>query len=182
MKYDSMDEYLYAKYPKILKTNNSPIPLACFGIECGEGWKDLLDAMFNTIQEHIDWSRKQRAEAIQYNRCLKRALNGDATGLYWWYQVGPSVSQWCERCVHRDVREPKYKEIPEATPQVVATQVKEKFGVLRFYYTGGDDIIGGIVAGAESMSKFVCQVCGNRGKLKRSPRGWYSTVCETHEK
>jgi len=32
-------------------------------------------------------------------------------------------------------------DIPEEIPQVVAEQVKEKFGRLRFYYRGGDEYI-----------------------------------------
>lgn len=40
-------------------------------------------------------------------------------------------------------------------PQVVAEQVKEKFGTLRFYYRGGDDFIDGLVSMAEGISGFI---------------------------
>jgi hypothetical protein len=69
-------------------------------------------------------------------------------------------------------------EIPKEMPQVVATQVKEKFGTLRFYYDGGDDIIDGMVRMAESMSYVTCEVCGNPGKS--NSHGWISTLCNTH--
>ena len=37
-------------------------------------------------------------------------------------------------------------------PQVEATQIKSKFGGLRFYYNGGDQYIKGLVSMAEAMS------------------------------
>ena len=43
--------------------------------------------------------------------------------------------------------------VPESIPQVTLDQIKEKFGTLRFYYTGGDDIIDGMVRMAESMKE-----------------------------
>ena len=70
------------------------------------------------------------------------------------------------------------REVLELVPQVTLDQVKEKFGTLRFYYTGGDDIIYGMVRMAESMSSVICEECGNPGEIKRD--GWLVTLCETH--
>ena len=66
----------------------------------------------------------------------------------------------------------------EVVVQVTLDQVKEKFGTLRFYYTGGDDIIDGMVRMAESMSGVTCEECGNPGK--RIGGGWVTTLCEEH--
>lgn len=65
-------------------------------------------------------------------------------------------------------------------PQVVADQVKEKFGSLRFYYSGGDDIIRGMVWFAENVSGKTCEVCGAPGKTRG--KGWYYTSCDAHAK
>lgn len=73
---------------------------------------------------------------------------------------------------------PYNSEIPEEVAQVVADQVKEKFGTLRFYYTGGDDRIDGMVCMAESMSAITCETCGAPGKL-RGDR-WVYTACDEH--
>jgi hypothetical protein len=70
----------------------------------------------------------------------------------------------------REVREPVF--------QVVATQVKEKFGGLRFYYDGGDDYIRGLSSMAEAMSEVTCEECGAPGK--RRGGGWIYTACDTH--
>jgi len=68
----------------------------------------------------------------------------------------------------------------EVVAQVTLDQVKEKFGTLRFYYTGGDDYISGMVAMAESMSGVTCEECGKPGK--RNDGGWIRTMCEPCEK
>lgn len=62
--------------------------------------------------------------------------------------------------------------------QVVATQVKEKFGGLRFYYDGGDDYIRGLTTMAESMSEVTCETCGAPGKQRGG--GWVYTACDAH--
>jgi hypothetical protein len=67
----------------------------------------------------------------------------------------------------------------EIIPQVTLDQVKEKFGTLRFYYSGGDDIIDGMVRMAESMSGCTCEECGNIGKSRGG--GWIHTYCESCE-
>jgi len=68
----------------------------------------------------------------------------------------------------------------EKFPSVIATQVKEKYGTLRFYYTGGDDYIDGVVAMAQSMSARTCEVCGNLGKERGN--FWIKTLCDEHTK
>jgi len=66
----------------------------------------------------------------------------------------------------------------EIVRQVTLDQVKEKFGTLRFYYTGGDDYIRGMVTMAESMSSVTCEECGKPGTSTGG--GWIKTVCVEH--
>jgi hypothetical protein len=63
-------------------------------------------------------------------------------------------------------------------PQVVAVQVKEKYGTLRFYTYGGNDFTEGMIWMAEAMSARTCEVCGNPGKLWGG--GWVRTLCDEH--
>lgn len=86
---------------------------------------------------------------------------------------------WCNSQRELLLKDNPYNlEIPEAVPQVVADQVKEKFGTLRFYYSGGDDIIDGMVRMAESMSGVTCEECGAPGET--GGRGWITTLCQKH--
>lgn len=70
------------------------------------------------------------------------------------------------------------KVIQPAVPQVVVTQIKEKFGGLRFYYDGGDEHVSGMVRMAESWADHTCEMCGAPGKLRRG--GWLTTLCDEH--
>jgi hypothetical protein len=68
--------------------------------------------------------------------------------------------------------------VPSPIPQVVASQVKEKFGGLRFYHNGGDDYIDGMISLAEHLSSRICEVCGKMNEeVVCTGRGWISTRC-----
>ena len=89
-----------------------------------------------------------------------------------WYNI---LDQLCNNIQHYIDWKNRKEEI---VPQVVAEQVKEKFGTLRFYYRGGDTYISGLVSMAESMSGITCEECGTIGKQRTS--GWIRTLCDEH--
>ncbi|MGY6123518.1 hypothetical protein ACW9YQ_24640 (plasmid) [Paraburkholderia strydomiana] len=64
-------------------------------------------------------------------------------------------------------------------PQVVAGQVKEKFGGLRFYAGPCNDAQRGMIDMAQAMSFHICEVCGDRGR--HIGTGWERTRCTAHE-
>lgn len=57
-----------------------------------------------------------------------------------------------------------------------ASQVKEKFGTLRFYMSYETEEMYGAISMAEEMSAITCEVCGKPGKLYND--GWCVTRCE----
>jgi len=59
--------------------------------------------------------------------------------------------------------------------RTVATQVKEKFGGLRFYIESGSDAIFDLIDKAEDESFRTCEFCGEPGGLRGV--GWLSTMC-----
>lgn len=63
--------------------------------------------------------------------------------------------------------------------QVVASQVKEKFGGLRFYYHGGNDYVEALVDLVERLSESICELCGAPGFI-RERNGWLSARCQVH--
>jgi hypothetical protein len=67
----------------------------------------------------------------------------------------------------------------QTVAQVTVNQIKEKFGGLRFYYSGGDDEISGMVRMAESWAARSCEECGSPGTSRSG--GWIRTLCDTHE-
>lgn len=64
---------------------------------------------------------------------------------------------------------------PEERP--LATQVKEKYGTLRFY-AGGDHTIHALTSHAEQQSECICEQCGEWGE--RRGTGWVYTACDEH--
>lgn len=98
-------------------------PIAWYGIECGDGWLNLLSDLCNELDE-----------------------------------VFPD--------------------------QIIARQVKQKFGTLRFYfkYTGEGDWLDAhkVINKYVSQSAHICEECGNKGNLNNS--GWIKCLCKKCEK
>ncbi len=67
---------------------------------------------------------------------------------------------------------------PEEEMQVEAVQVKEKFGSLRFYISGGDDHVYGMIWLAEVMSNTICEQCGSTKEVSQTKSGWIHTLCK----
>ena len=133
---EKLQNDLVKAYPKIFKNVG-------FGIECNDGWYDLLDTLCYRISMHC------HAENTRY-------------------------------IIETD----KYEFIEEGDPeymQVVAAQVKEKLGELRFYTDGGDATTEGMIQMAEQMSTRICELCGSPAKTSRDS-GWMHTTCDACNK
>lgn len=59
---------------------------------------------------------------------------------------------------------------------VVAAQVKEKYGGLRFYIHTGSDEAFDLIEEAENKSYEICEQCGEKGKARGG--GWIMTLCD----
>jgi hypothetical protein len=119
-----LEQHIIEKYPLIF---SQPCDI---GIN--DGWFDIIDLLCNNIQNRIDNIVKQRQYAIEWNN-----------------QVNDPDYDWSAKSsfIKREERA-----VPELVEQVVAKQIKEKFGTLRFYYDGGDEFIRGLDSMATSMS------------------------------
>lgn len=72
------------------------------------------------------------------------------------------------------------RQICEMSPMTKAMQVKEKFGALRFYVSGGESVIFDIIDQFEECSVRICEVCGAPGKTRGM--SWLKTLCDKHAK
>jgi hypothetical protein len=131
---EELELKLVEKYPTILKDYRGDCKKTCmaWGMECGDGWYDLLDKVLNKL----DYISKTSGT------------------------------------------------------QVVATQIKEKYGTLRFYYDtivttdlnldeAIDEIISDVVSAAERKSESICEMCGKWGELYDN--GWWKVRCDEHK-
>ena len=136
-----LQDKLMKKYPKIFYKgidSNKTVTCMYLGIECHDGWYDLIDSLCYRISMHC---------TAQNTRYIVE------TGKYEFVVEG----------------DPEYM-------QVVAAQVKEKMGELRFYVDGGDATTQGMIQMAEAMSSRICELCGSPAKTSRDS-GWFHTTC-----
>jgi hypothetical protein len=174
-----LDKLLCEKYPKMMVNRNKPMQetCMCWGFDCGDGWFNILDQLMGSIQHHIDWREKQRVGAIKYNDVAAQAKAGNFDLFEEDMKALPNDEYKEKRLA--EIVAGDFRTVPESIPQVTLDQVKEKFGTLRFYYTGGDDYISGMVSLAESLTGVTCEECGNVGE--RRGGGWVHTYCEPCE-
>jgi hypothetical protein len=170
-----LDALLCEKYPKMMVNRNKNMQetCMCWGFECGDGWFQILNQLMGNIQHHIDWKERQREVAIKFNKMAEQLKAGDPT--LFEEEFKDMINQEYKSKRKQELIEDPIREIPEPVPQVTLDQVKEKFGTLRFYYTGGDEYISGLVSMAESMSGVTCEECAKPAKT-HGP-GWIRTIC-----
>ena len=61
--------------------------------------------------------------------------------------------------------------------QVEALQVKEKYGTLRFYVDGADEVVRSWISYTEYLSGYTCEVCGATDGACTNEKGWLKTRC-----
>ena len=121
----------------------------------------------------------------RFPKMFEDSYGGFACGEGWW----PIIETLCANIQsHIDwkinTREklleanPYNHPIPDAVEQVVVNQIKEKFGGLRFYYSGGDDVVEGMISMAEAWASKSCEECGS--PATKHTTGWIKSVCDKH--
>lgn len=162
-----LNQLLRERYPKIFSS-------AC-EISCDDGWFRILDGLCGCIQNHVDWRIRNHADAVRYNTMAEALAAGDDTLFLDYFQnMNPDFL----RARREDILAGQRRDATEPCEQVVAGQIKEKFGTLRFYVRGGDEATGGMIQMAEVMSAVTCEQCGAPGHT--AGRGWIRTLCDTH--
>jgi hypothetical protein len=96
----------------------------------------------------------------------------------WWPIIDSLCGQIQAHLKHRNGLASQYPDQHNPVEEVVIDQIKEKFGGLRFYYTGGDETIYGMVRMAESWASHSCEECGSPGNHTKD--GWIKTLCNFH--
>jgi len=110
----------------------------------------------------------------RFPKMFAHPYGGFAVGAGWW----PIIESLCANIQSHTDWWNKNHETRPVVEQVVVEQIKEKFGGLRFYYSGGDDQISGMVRIAEAWADQSCEECGAPGT--KSSRGWIRTLCPVH--
>ena len=101
-----------------------------------------------------------------------------------WYDIISSVCYQIKQHEKNIENNLKYCEKNNINPEasdacympVTFDQIKEKYGGLRIYYSGGDDYVDGLISMAEEMSYKICERCGCPGSPNN--QGWIMTLCD----
>lgn len=160
------ERYLYKKYQPLYREHTLPMSQTCmcWGMECGDGWFNILNALSYSLCE--DWiSAKYNYDQINGRVGELRSPNYKESNYNW-------------RITEERILEAKERLNQEYAKVPVAVQVKEKFGSLRFYIHGGNDEQYALISFAERMSERTCEVCGKPGKINKI--GWLSCRCKEH--
>ena len=171
-----LQEKIFNKYPKIFGDRTKPMneTCMCWGLEVGDGWYNLID----TLCEALTYTYTTSIEVDEEDgKRLGIKPYKSEVGNSYYFTVEP--------------------------PQVIATQVKEKYGTLRFYYRFDLDekiislletkkypdlekvndrfynFIDGVVHFAETASGRTCEATGQFGELHAqggTHNGWVKTL------
>lgn len=158
---EELDYFLVKRFPEFFKNryDSAHDTSMCWGFECGDGWFNLLYQTCVLVEGHIKHIEQQN----EFRQKIKDSILS-----------GKEVHETWQEEYKKNLLEPK------PVPMFVASQVKEKFGTLRFYYDGGDEYINGVVSFAENSSGHTCEECGKLGKIRHG--GWVRTLCDEHAK
>lgn len=70
--------------------------------------------------------------------------------------------------------------IREEPSEFQASQIKEKYGSLRFYMSSETNAMSALIDDAQRLSRETCEVCGKAGSTIIDAVGWLTTACEDH--
>jgi hypothetical protein len=173
-----LQKQLFDRYPKIFRQKDLSMKETCmvWGIDCESGWYQILDNLCACIQGRVDSKLAYlvaRKKYLTLRMCIKDLVSSIAK-LQW--LRNPHIIKWDLRQLKEwlDLR----GKIDPLTYQVEATQVKEKYGTLRFYVDHADEEVNGMISMAEAMSAVTCETCGTTKGAKVGGSGWLSCRCD----
>lgn len=175
--------YLINKYPDLFSENEKGEKHCPCGAWVPKGWETIVDELCGAITSYTKG-------CYQSERVITSKM------YYLWQNIGkfldwshkhyiklfPKLNKWeynkpffsfVEKFRKRSHKYVKYNKV--YPPAVKIDQIKEKFGGLRFYYSGGDKKVDGMVTFASYLASKTCEVSGEKGELC-SNGGWYKTL------
>ena len=125
-------------------------------------------------EEYDEFVRKLQNK---YPKLFTAPYGGVSVHPGWWHIIEALCDQIHHHVEWRQNQLEKYQR-GSGCPDVVVSQIKEKFGGLRFYYDGGDEEVSGMVRMAVAWASCTCEECGAIGKSREG--GWIKTLCDQH--
>jgi hypothetical protein len=158
-----LDLKLVEKYPLLYRNRYLPMTetAMCWGFCCGDGWYNIIDTLSELICSGYNQAKERYDNLVEWK---------NTTGNFPW-PGGREITD-------EEIAKAKTKMEEEELKVPVASQVKEKFGTLRFYIDRGTEEHYNYIRFAEYLSARTCEICGSPGKLRG--HGWLYTACDEH--
>lgn len=167
-----LDKKLCEEFPSIFRNRDGDMrkTCMCWGFECGDGWYNIIRGLCLSLTYNYETSKDLKLDGRVKPENMK--YDDPDFDSYFWRHTGAGL--------------------------VIADQVKEKYGTLRFYYrmewseqdqkmaelypntaaviaAEQRNYVEGIMCMAETMSAITCEETGLIGELHISG-GWYRTL------
>lgn len=144
-----LSDRLYKDFP-LLYSNLT------YGFECDDGWEPLIRELSLLLEISIHRYMKEHAGNIPCRWC------GDSL-------------KTCGKVKKSKFGEFKCGKYEPEKPK--ASQVKEKFGSLRFYMDSPTNEMNDLIYIFQDISGKTCEICGDKGKSCKKGT-WVKTLCE----
>jgi len=158
---EKLDKSLYEKYPILYQEINLPATQTCmcWGFSCDDGWYDIIDRLSAKLEEE--------------NNKITKYKNGRIVKIFkFLYDMLEYLK--INNILYRHWR---IKLNRLAYPEhIIAEQVKQKFGSLRFYINIWDDKLHKWINEAEEESINTCEACGSKDQVEMT-KGWIRAQC-----
>jgi len=94
-----------------------------------------------------------------------------------WFRIILWLSRYLDMyVVQQNEYSQKYPQQYQPVKPIVARQVKQKFGTLRFYYEGGDEHTRSIISFVEFISGYICETTGKEENVGYNRKGFIQTL------
>jgi hypothetical protein len=166
-----LDKQLCKKYPEIFQKRQASIHSSCmaFGFECGDGWYCLIDSLCAALMHDV---RQAHYDIDRHNEYVNSKEYDDK-----------ELNEWCKEHYSPEGLKKKKAALQTALSQLpVAEQVKEKFGTLHVYTSGGTEEHQAQISLAEILSGHTCEDCGlsDPSVITYNLMSYVRTLCPKH--
>jgi hypothetical protein len=177
---EQFEEYLVLKYPHLFYEKGDPCPC---GAWVPNGWKQIVADLCGSITSYTKHTYRHKRRVVNKMYYVWISI---AESLDWMHRkfikLFPQFNKWqfnkpvfafIEKFRRRSYKCVEYDKV--YPPAVKIDQIKEKYGELRFYISGGDEQVRGMIHMAEYLCNKTCEVTGKPGVLCVRG-GWYKTL------
>jgi hypothetical protein len=176
-----LDDQLCKEFPNLYADRNASMQQTCmcWGFEIDDGWFQIIYNLSAKLEKLIVEYKQQFKDEITCTFCSRK--EAEHTKYYTFTEDGNTMIA-IEDIVKHTSENPtpseKIFECEKYDPSFPrASQVKEKYGGLRFYMTSATDEMQEAIDEAESQCSGLCEECGKAGEACVDG-GWYRTLCE----